>query len=113
MKKNGQCGNRVWASQQSGDVLTIYGERAREALFKIDLLQMDQVEFSRPLLELTLVLPHERYVFRCENEDLYVYWKTALLSYCPHLSPPKDVVKSTTIQLNYSGIEGSVPPPPE
>ncbi len=97
----GRAPERVWASQLSGDVLSLSLARGRDVVASVDMSQCGKCSFDRVLLQFVL---HEgdktQHILRCETEEAFVYWRSAVLKYCVELRPPP---VSQKISLNYGG----------
>jgi hypothetical protein len=91
---------RVWASQVSGDTLSLYPVRGKEPVACIDMVACTRCSFDRVLLQFVLHENDRQHVFRCESEESYVYWRSAVLKYAHERRPPP---VTQTIDLNYTG----------
>ncbi len=93
---------RLWTSQVSGDVLSLYPVRGKEAVAAIDLAACARCSFDRVQLQFVLWEGdrQQQHVFRCESEESYVYWRSAVLKYAQERRPLPVTQK---IDLNYNG----------
>jgi hypothetical protein len=63
---------RLWTSQVSGDALSLYPVRGKEAVATIDMAACARCSFDRVLLQFVLHEGDRQHVFRCESEESYV-----------------------------------------
>ena len=98
LRVSGKTFERLWATQMSGDTLSLFLARGKDPIASIDMQACARCQFDRVLLQFTLYEGKESHVFRCETDDNYVYWRAGILKYSVE---QKILPKKQTIELNY------------